>query len=103
MNSSHGKKPKFDVDNDPNGNHHRLLEAFYGYIRAYEQFCEHPSKEARIESRAHLKVLLDCSLAMRKDIVAVHELTREKRRIRDAERKRQRELKKIKNDNQGSQ
>jgi hypothetical protein len=85
---------KVDFDPDPNGNHQRMLEAFFEYINSYEQFHKYPSHYHRKLCRKKLREIRDITQLLKDDIINVHKTVLKLRREVYDENKRQREIKK---------
>jgi hypothetical protein len=85
---------KVDFDPDPNGNHYRLLEAYFEYIKYYERYIRNPSQYSKRLCRARLYEIQKISKVLRRDLLEVHKTVIHLRQEVFNENQRQREIKK---------
>ena len=85
---------KVDFDGDPNGNHHRLIEAYVEYLNYYERYLKNPSQLSKRLCRARLYEIQKTSKELRRDLLEVHKTVIQLRQEVFDENKRQREIKK---------
>lgn len=63
---------KVDFDPDPNDTHMKLLESFFAYINAQENFIKYPSHVTRKECRKHLSEIHKLAKDRRLEIMEMH-------------------------------
>jgi hypothetical protein len=85
---------KVDFDADPNGNHHKLLLAYFEYLKFYERYCQNPSERGKLKCRAKLYQIKKTTVELRKDLAVVHENVKRLRQEVYENNKKQREIKK---------
>jgi len=89
---------KVDFDIDPNGNHQKLLEAYFEYINYYEKYHNYPSQMTKRLCRSRLYQIQKISKELRKDLLEVHKNVVNLRQEVYKENQMQREIKKANKD-----
>jgi hypothetical protein len=85
---------KVDFDLDPNGNHQKLLEAYFEYLNYRERYYNNPSQYTKRLCRSRLYQIQKISKELRRDLLEVHKNVVKLRQEVYEENRKQREIKK---------